>query len=77
MTGTGSEVLPEDSDNRILITNEPRPLTLFGQGALLQTDLPGPPSVNEEIALPRPETKRIRYQDAQWFSEIHMSNLPL
>lgn len=75
--GAGSEVVPEDGDNRILITDEPRPLTLFGQGALLQTDLPGPPSVNEEIVLPRPETNRIRYQDAQWFSEIHMSNLPL
>lgn len=75
--GSGAEVAPEDSDNRILITDEPRPLTLFGQGALLQTDLPGPPSISEEVILPRPETNRIRYQNAQWFSEIHMSNLPL
>lgn len=75
--GSGAEVIPEASDNKILTTDIPRPLTLFGQGALLQTDLPGPPSVNEEVVLPRPEIKRIRYQDAQWFSEIHMSNLPL
>lgn len=76
-TGSGSEVVPENGDNRILLTDEPRPLTFFGQGALLQGDLPGPPSSNEEIFLPRPESKRIRYQDAQWFSEIHVSNLPL
>jgi hypothetical protein len=75
--GVGAEVAPEGSDNRILITALPRPLTRFGTGIRLQADVSGTPSVSEEVLLPEPETNRIRRQNAQWYSEIHVSNLPL
>ena len=75
--GTGAEVAPESGNNRILITADTRPLTLFGQGVRLQADVVETPSISEEVILPRPEINRIRYQDAQCFSETHMSNLPL
>jgi hypothetical protein len=75
--GAGAEVAPERSDNHILITALPRPLTRFGSGIRLQADVSGTTSVSEEVLLPEPETHRIRRQNAQWYSEIHVSNLPL
>ncbi|MFO1418190.1 MAG: hypothetical protein U1E83_05920 [Methylotetracoccus sp.] len=75
--GTGAEVAPEAGDNRILVTAVPRPLTRFGTGARLQADVAGTPTISEEVLLPEPEINRIRRQNAQWFSEIHLSNLPL
>lgn len=75
--GAGAEVAPEAGDDRILVTAAPRPLTRFGTGARLQADVAGTPTISEEVLLPEPEINRIRRQDAQWFSEIHLSNLPL
>ncbi|ETX04317.1 hypothetical protein [Candidatus Entotheonella palauensis] len=75
--GTGAEVAPEDGDNRFLVTGLPRSLTRFGTGTRLQADMPETPSVSEEVLLPEPQPKRIRRQNAQWYSEIHVSNLPL
>ncbi len=75
--GSGAEVAPEGSDNRILATPLPRPLTCFGTGLRLQADDLGTSGVSEEVLLPEPETNRIRRQDAQWWSEIHVSNLRL
>jgi hypothetical protein len=73
--GPGAEVAPEGSDNRILITAQPRPLTRFGPGVRLQADDATTTEVVEEVLLPEPETNRIRRQNAQWYSEIHVSNL--
>lgn len=75
--GLGAEVAPEAGDNRILVTADPRPLTRFGTGARLQADVAATPTVSEEVLLPEPEINRIRRQNAQWYSEIHLSNLPL
>lgn len=75
--GTGAEVAPEANNKSILITANPRPLTLFGQGVRLQADLVDTRTISEEVILPRPEANRIQYRDMQWFSETHMSNLPL
>ncbi len=75
--GLGAEVAPEAGDGRILITAAPRPLTRFGTGARLQADVAATPTVSEEVLLPEPEINRIRRQNAQWYSEIHLSNLPL
>jgi hypothetical protein len=77
LVGAGAEVAPEGSDNRILITALPRPLTRFGTGIRLQADVAGTPAVSEEVLLPEPEANRIRRQNTQWYSEIHVSNLPL
>lgn len=75
--GTGAQVVQEDSTGQVLVTSIPLPLTLFGTGILLQTDSAATPSVSEEVLLPEPRVNRIRYQAEQWFSEIHLSNLPL
>ncbi|MEM9598646.1 MAG: hypothetical protein AAGD06_30550 [Acidobacteriota bacterium] len=75
--GPGAEVTQEGGDGRILVTPEPRPLTRFGPGTLLQADDAGTPDISEAVHLPEPEAQRIRRQNAQWFSEIHMLNLPL
>ncbi|HEY5603806.1 MAG TPA: hypothetical protein VIM41_11915 [Gammaproteobacteria bacterium] len=75
--GSGAEVAPEGADNRILVTAQPRPLTRFGTGLRLQADDELSETISEEVLLPEPETNRIRRQNAQWYSEIHMSNLPL
>jgi hypothetical protein len=73
--GTGAEVAPEAGSDRILVTAAPRPLTLFGAGSRLQADDAATPTVSEEVLLPLPEATRIRRQNAEWFSEIHVSNL--
>jgi hypothetical protein len=73
--GTGAEVAPEAGSDRILVTATPRPLTRFGAGSRLQADDAATPTVSEEIFLPAPEANRIRRQNAEWFSEIHVSNL--
>jgi hypothetical protein len=73
--GTGAEVAPEAGSDRILVTAAPRPLTLFGAGSRLQADDASTPAVSEEVLLPAPEANRIRRQNAEWFSEIHVSNL--
>jgi hypothetical protein len=75
--GLGAEVAPEAGEGRILVTATPRPLTRFGTGARLQADVAATPTVSEEVLLPEPEINRIRRQNAQWYSEIHLSNLPL
>ncbi|MGK7908813.1 MAG: hypothetical protein AB4040_16515 [Synechococcus sp.] len=76
--GNGADVTPEDPDNsRILVTALPRPLTLFATGILLQAENTEPPQMAEEVLLPEPGINRIRRQNAQWYSEIHLSNLPL
>lgn len=75
--GSGADVAPEAGDSRILVTAGPRPLTRFGTGARLQADVTATPTVSEEVLLPEPEIHRIRRQNAQWYSEIHLSNLPL
>jgi hypothetical protein len=73
--GTGADVAPEAGSDRILVTAAPRPLTLFGAGSRLQADDAATPAVSEEVLLPAPEANRIRRQNAEWFSEIHVSNL--
>lgn len=75
--GSGAEVATEGSDPRILVTATPRPLTYFGAGIRLQADNAGTPAVSEEVLLPLPEPHRIRRDNQQWYSEIHMSNLSL
>ena len=75
--GTGAQVVQEDSTGQVLVTSVPLPLTRFGTGIPLQTDSAATPSVSEEVLLPEPRVNRIRYQAEQWFSEIHLSNLPL
>ena len=75
--GVGALVSQEDSEGRIHVTENPLPLTRFGRGIPLQIDSTSPPSVSEEVLLPEPGVNRIRYQSQQWYSEIHLSNLPL
>lgn len=76
--GTIADVIPEVvGNNRILVTALPRPLTRFGTGIRLQADDATTPTVSEEVLLPEPEPNRIRRQNAQWYSEIYLSNLPL
>lgn len=75
--GSGAEVAPEAGDGRILVTPAPRPLTHFGTGVRLQADSAATPAISEEVLLPEPKINRIRRRDAQWYSEIHQSNLPL
>ena len=75
--GSGAEVAPEGGDERILVTDQPRPLTRFGTGIRLQADDSVTPSLSEEVLLPLPEARRIRRQNTQWYSEIYMSNLQL
>jgi hypothetical protein len=73
--GTGAEVAPEAGSDRVLVTATPRPLTRFGAGSRLQADDAATPTVSEEVLLPAPEATLIRRQNAEWFSEIHVSNL--
>lgn len=75
--GTGADVVPDSTDNRILITPLPRPMTCWASGIRLQADNPGTATVSEEVLLPEPTINQIRRQDAQWYSEIYLSNLPL
>jgi hypothetical protein len=71
--GAGGEVAPDAGDSRILVTAAPRPLTRFGSGSRLQADIPAT-TVSEELLLPAPEAKRIRRENAEWFSETHVPN---
>ncbi len=73
--GAGAEVAPEAGSDRILVTPAARPLTRFGSGSRLQADDATTSAVSEEILLPAPEINRIRRQNAEWFSEIHLPNL--
>lgn len=75
--GSGAQVEQEDSAGQVLVTRDPLPLTRFGNGIILQTDSDATPSVSEEVLLPEPRVNRIRHQADQWFSEIHLTNLPL
>ncbi len=76
--GIGAEVVPEvPGNNRTLVTALPRPLTRFGTGIRLQADDTGTSTVSEEVLLPEPGISRIRRQNDQWYSDIHLSNLPL
>lgn len=74
--GSGAEVSPEGGSDRILVTDLPRPLTRFGTGIRLQADV-ATTTASEEVLLPEPEVNRIRRQNNQWYSEIHMSNVPI
>jgi hypothetical protein len=71
--GTGADVAVEAGNNRILVTPAPRPLTRFGVGSRLQASA-ATPTVSEEILLPAPEVKRIRRENAEWFSETYVPN---
>jgi hypothetical protein len=73
--GAGADLVVEGADNSILVTPAPRPLTRFGAGSRLQADNPATPAVNEEIVLPAPEVKRIRRENAEWFSETNVPNI--
>ena len=73
--GVGAEVALEAGSDRILVTAAARPLTRFGAGSRLQADDATTPAVSEEVLLPAPEATRIRRHNAEWFSEIHVSNL--
>jgi hypothetical protein len=75
--GSGADVSVEGTDARILVTEQPRPLTRFGNGILLQADDPESPEVAGEVRLPSPEISRVRHHDSQWYSDIFLSNLPL
>lgn len=72
--GAGADVALEPGSDRRLITPTPRPLTRFGAGARLQADDATTPAF-EEVLLPSPDPKRIRRHNAEWFSDIHVSNL--
>ena len=72
--GAGGDVAPDAGNNRILVTPAPRPLTRFGSGSRLQADAPATPAVSEEILLPAPDAKRIRLENAEWYSETHVPN---
>jgi hypothetical protein len=73
--GAGAEVAPVPGNGRVLVTPAPRPLTRFGSGSRLQVDSAATPAVSEEILLPAPETKQIRRESAEWFSETHVLNI--
>jgi len=73
--GTGADVAVDSGNNTVLVTPAPRPLTRFGTGSRLQADDPSTPAVSEEITLPAPEVKRIRRENAEWFSETLVSNI--
>ncbi len=75
--GSGAQVVAENTESTILVTNDPRPLTIAGSGVALQADSAATPSVSEEVLLPQPEVFSIRYQSSQWYSETHMSNLTI
>jgi hypothetical protein len=72
--GPGGDVAPDAGNSRVLVTPAPRPLTRFGSGSRLQADAPATPAVSEEILLPAPEAKRIRLENAEWYSETHVPN---
>lgn len=74
--GAGAEVAADPSDDRILVTPVPRPLTRIGSGPRLRADDPSTGSVSEQILLPRPKARFLSKQNNQWFSEIHLSNYP-
>jgi hypothetical protein len=71
--GAGAEVAVQVGNNNILVTPAPRPLTRFGAGSRLQAGSTTP-TVSEEILLPAPEVKRIRRENAEWFSETYAPN---
>ncbi|NEQ45481.1 MAG: hypothetical protein F6K00_18840 [Leptolyngbya sp. SIOISBB] len=74
--GTGADVVPETPDNQqVLVTAQPLPLTRFGTGIRLQAEDAATPSVSEEVLLPQPDIRRIQRQNAQWYSDIYLSNL--
>lgn len=74
--GSGAEVTQEGGSGLVLVTDRPRPLTRFGTGIRLQADVTTTPA-SEEVLLPEPEANLIRRQNNQWYSEIHMSNVPI
>ena len=76
--GTGADVAPEVPENQqVLVTAQPRPLTRYGPGIRLQADDAGTADVSEEVLLPEPDVRRIQRQNAQWYSDIYLSNLPI
>jgi len=74
--GAGADVSPEDPAGRVLVTDSPHPLTRYGTGLRLRADDLQSPGASEDVRLPEPDVKRIRRENAQWFSEIHLSNYP-
>lgn len=76
--GAGADVAPETPDDaRVLVTAQPRPLTRFGSGLRLQADVPETATVSEQVLLPEPDVRRIQRQNAQWYSDIYLLNLPV
>ena len=76
--GAGADVAPEVPENQhVLVTAQPRPLTRYGPGIRLQADDTGTADVSEEVLLPEPDIRRIQRQNAQWYSDIYLSNLPV
>ncbi|MEM8614269.1 MAG: hypothetical protein AAGF93_19780 [Cyanobacteria bacterium P01_H01_bin.105] len=76
--GTGADVAPEVPENQqVLVTAEPRPLTRYGPGIRLQADDTDTSEASEEVLLPEPDIRRIQRQNAQWYSDIYLSNLPV
>jgi hypothetical protein len=74
--GTGAEVAPDPVDGSILVTPDPRPLTRLGDGVLLRADDTATPAVSEAIRLPHHGVPALSKQGGQWFSDVHLSNLP-
>lgn len=73
--GAGADVALQAGSDNILVTPDPRPLTRFGVGSRIQADDPATSAVSEEILLPAPEVKRIRRENAEWFSETYVPNI--
>jgi hypothetical protein len=74
--GAGAQVAADLADGRILVTPDPLPLTRIGDGVLLRADDLGTPAVPEAIRLPHHTAPALSKQGGQWFSDIHLSNLP-
>lgn len=74
----GADIALESPDNnQVWVTAQPRPLTRYGTGLLLRADNPDTDDVSEEMFLPQPSINRIQRQEAQWYSDIYLANLPV
>jgi hypothetical protein len=74
--GAVTDVVAEDAESRLLVTPDPIPLTAAGPPVRLQgSGPPGPPA--DEVLLPVPDALLVRREGGQWYSEIHVPNLPL
>ena len=74
--GVGAEVAVDPLDDSVLVTPGPRPLTHVGGGVRLRADDTATTGVSERILLPQPDARVVRKQNNQWFSDVHLANLP-